>query len=80
MMLAEALAAEEEYEPGELPTTTRRKHVHYTFVRTYQKGFRQPKQFSRMQMWQHTERLYKEAYPDTTGPTETGEKGLESDP
>ena len=69
MMLAEALAAEEEYEPGELPTTTRRKHVHYTFVRTYHKGFRQPKQLSRMQMWQHMERLYKEAYPDTTGPT-----------
>ena len=37
-MLTEAIAAEQDEEPGVLPTTVKRKHMHWSFVRTFKKG------------------------------------------
>jgi len=68
-MLMEALAAEEDEGPGLLPTTAKRKHVHWTFVRTFNKKYKQPHQFSRKKYWEHIAKCYKEVYPDKVSPT-----------
>ena len=68
-MLTEALAAEQDDEPGVLPTTVKRKHMHWTFVRTFEKGYKQPTQFTRKEMWRHVSKCYREVYPDETSPT-----------
>jgi len=63
-VVAAALAAEGEADalPG-LPTTVKRKHVHFTHVRTAQPGHRQPETFTRAEFWEHLRQVYAEAYP-----------------
>lgn len=56
-----ALAAEEEL-PA-LVRTVKRKHVHYTHVRTHDPTHHQPESFSRAGFWEHLEKVYLEAYP-----------------
>ena len=60
-----ALATEQGAEDVLVPLSTpvKRKHVHYTFVRTRNPEHKQPHEFSRKQFYQHLERCYAEAYP-----------------
>ena len=46
-----------------LSTSVKRKHVHYTFVRTRNPEYKQPHEFSRKQFYEHLEKCYAEAYP-----------------
>ena len=63
-----ALEAEDE-EPALLATTVKRKHVHWTHVRTHKAEHKQPSEFTREQFWAHLARCYKEVYPDVSSPT-----------
>ena len=51
----------------ELATTVKRKHVHYTHVRTTDPNNAQPDIMTRKQVWAHMEKVYKEAYPVQSG-------------
>ena len=52
-----------------LPLDSRRRHIHYTHVRTHRPGDVQPEQMSRAAFWQHLERCYKDAYPQADSET-----------
>ena len=45
--------------------SVKRKHVHYTHVRTNNPSHKQPCSFTRAEFWAYVEELYKEAYPTT---------------
>lgn len=60
---AAALAAECEGGLGLFGDDVRRKHVHYTHVRTHDSSHKQPSSFTRLQFWQHLVACFKEAYP-----------------
>ena len=70
---AAALAAEQEDDSLEpLAATVKRKHVHYTHVRTGDPGHVQPDQMSRRQFWEHLVKVYAEVYPSSSQETKTG--------
>ena len=68
-VLQEALAAEDDAEPGLLLATVRRMHVHYTHVSTNDSNHVQPGDMTREQFWNHLAKVYAEVYPDCTSPT-----------
>ena len=47
-----------------LATTVRRKHIHYTHVRTENAAHVQPEQMTKQQFWEHLAKCYKDVYPD----------------
>ena len=47
-----------------LSSDVRRKHIHWTHVRTSDPTHVQPRQLSRQDFWAHLERVYKEVYPE----------------
>ena len=67
-ILRAAVAAEDE-EPSMLAATVKRKHVHWTHVRTWCADHKQPSEFSREEFWLHMERCYREVYPDKRSST-----------
>jgi hypothetical protein len=67
-LLSEALAAEGFEDLPLLPATVKRKHVHWTHVRTHGPWV-QPSDMSRAEFWQHLVRCYKECYPKVGSPT-----------
>jgi energy-coupling factor transporter ATP-binding protein EcfA2 len=68
-ILASALDAEDEDEPGFLAATVKRKHVHWTHVTTQDPDHKQPSEFTREAFWLHLAKCYKEVYPDVSSPT-----------
>lgn len=64
---AAALAAECEVGLSLFGGDVRRKHMHFTHVRTHNPDHRQPSSFTREQFWEHMETCYKEAYPSQDG-------------
>ena len=52
-----------------LPQDRRRRHMHYTHVRTTCLDDVQPHQLTREAFWQHLERCYREAYPSADSET-----------
>ena len=46
-----------------LPLDSKRRHIHYTHVRTNNANDVQPNQFTRQAFWDHMVTCYKEAYP-----------------
>ena len=52
-----------------LPMDGKRSHVHYTHVRTHSQQDVQPSQITRMGLWGHLIRCYREAYPDAASDT-----------
>ena len=50
-------------EVAPLAGTVKRKHVHFTQVRTLNADHRQPNTFSRQEFWEHIKLCYEEAYP-----------------
>ena len=60
-----AIAAERGDEDVLVPlsTSVKRKHVHWTFVRTANPEYKQPCDFTRKQYYQHLEKCYAEVYP-----------------
>jgi len=64
---AAALAAECEVGLGLFGDDVRRKHMHFTHVRTHNPDHRQPSSFTRAQFWEHIVACYKEAYPTQDG-------------
>ena len=63
-----ALAAEAWTEVVALSEDAQRQHVHYTHVRTFKAGDRQPSSFTRAEFWEHMERVYREVYPWPANP------------
>jgi hypothetical protein len=64
-----ALEDEAWCELRELSEDARRKHIHWTHVRTSDPNHRQPSSFSRKQFWQHLCTVYAEVYPDNANKT-----------
>lgn len=65
-----ALAAEAADE--DLPmlrASVKRKHIHWTHVRTHDPNHVQPGSFSRKEFWEHLEKVYRDVYPDPASPT-----------
>ena len=54
---------------GVLSATVKRKHIHWTMVRTHGKGRKQPSDFSREAFFEHLLKVYKLAYPVKDSPT-----------
>ena len=52
-----------------LPLDTRRRHIHYTHVRTHNPNDVQPEQMTRNAFWLHLVKCYKEAYPQADSET-----------
>ena len=52
-----------------LDPDSRRKHIHWTHVRTNNVSHVQPKDLSREQFWAHLERVYKDVYPEPANKT-----------
>ena len=46
-----------------MPTTVKRKHVHYTHIRTNDPSHVQPSAFSREGFFLYLKKLYEEVYP-----------------
>ena len=67
-LLSEALAAEGFEDQPLLAPTVKRKHVHWTHVRTFG-NWVQPSQMTREEFWLHLEKCYKEAYPRNNSET-----------
>ena len=68
--LAEAWAAQADGdEPGVLPASVKRKHVHWTHVRTFKPQHVQPSSMTREEFWLHLARCYEEVYPDPSSAT-----------
>ena len=61
-LLSEALAAEGLDDLPLLPATVKRKHIHWTHVRTHEPWV-QPCEMTRAPFWKHLEVCYKECYP-----------------
>ena len=64
-----AIADEAWSELTALSGDARRKHVHWTHVRTDDPALRQPSSMTRKEFWQHLERVYKEVYPEPANKT-----------
>ena len=47
-----------------LQRDAKRKHIHWTQVRTHNAAHKQPSQFTRKGFWMHLKRVYKETYPE----------------
>ena len=64
-LAAAAIAAEGLAADGliALPADARRRHVHYTHVRTFGPADVQPEQLTRQEFWEHLVRCYREAFP-----------------
>ena len=52
-----------------LSPDSRRKHVHWTHVRTHDPLHIQPQDMSRKDFWAHLERVYKDVYPEPANKT-----------
>ena len=61
---AAAIADEGWSELVALSADVRRKHIHWTHVRTSDPAHVQPGQLSRQEFWAHLERVYREVYPE----------------
>ena len=61
---AAAIADEGWSELVALSSDVRRKHIHWTHVRTSDPEHVQPGQLSRQDFWVHLERVYKDVYPE----------------
>lgn len=65
-----ALQAEDEFEGLKaLPTSVKRKHVHWTHGRSSNPEHVQPDALSREEFWAHLAKCYTEAYPRVDSPT-----------
>ena len=47
----------------------KRKHIHWTHVRTNDPSHVQPDQMTRQQFWAHLEKVYEEVYPEPANAT-----------
>ena len=47
-----------------LSTDAKRKHIHWTHIRTHDPSHKQPSAFTRQEFWEHMVRVYKEVYPE----------------
>ena len=70
IVLTKALEAEGAEDEAALAATARRRHVHFTHVRTFDPEHIQPSQFTRKELWLHLEKCYGEVYP--CGSSRTG--------
>jgi hypothetical protein len=68
-MLQAAVDAEGDKQLALLPVTVKRKHVHWTHVRTHDPKHVQPSSLTRKGFWGHLSKCYAEVYPDTSSPT-----------
>ena len=64
-----ALADEAWCELTALDDGARRRHVHWTHIRTNDPAHRQPDSFSREQVWEHICRVYADVYPEAANPS-----------
>ena len=67
----QAIADEAGAELGYLDGDCRRKHIHWTHVRTNCVTDKQPESFSRAQFWQHMMKVYKEVYPESASKSDS---------
>ena len=65
----QAIADEGWSELVALSADARRKHIHWTHVKTDDPSHVQPHQISRPELWEHLERVYKEVYPEPANRT-----------
>lgn len=65
----QALADEGWCELQELSDDARRKHIHWTHVRTNNAAHKQPESFTRQQFWQHLCKVYADVYPEAANKT-----------
>ena len=65
----QAIADEGWSELVALSADTKRKHIHWTHVKTDDPSHVQPHQLSRRELWEHLERVYKEVYPEPANRT-----------
>ncbi len=68
-MLQAAVDAEGDKQLALLPVTVKRKHVHWTHVRTHDPKHVQPNSLTLKGFWGHLSKCYAEVYPDTSSPT-----------
>ena len=52
-----------------LQTSVRRKHIHWTHVRTHDAAHRQPDTFTKQAFWDHLLQVYKDVYPEQANPS-----------
>ena len=52
-----------------LQRDAKRKHIHWTQVRTHNAAHKQPSQFTRKGFWLHLKRVYRETYPEPANNT-----------
>ena len=52
-----------------LSGSAKRKHIHWTHVRTDNPEHRQPHEFTRQEFWDHLLRVYKDVYPEPANQT-----------
>ena len=64
-----AIADEGWSELVELSPGARRKHVHWTHVRTHDPQHVQLQDLTRAEFWAHLERVYKDVYPEPANKT-----------
>ena len=64
-----AIAGEGWSELVALSPDARRKHIHWTHVRTHNPSHVQPNQMTRKEFWAHLERVYKDVYPEAANKT-----------
>lgn len=68
-MLMQAIAEEGWSELTALSVDSRRRHVHWTHVRTEDPSLVQPSALTREDFYLHLVRVYKEAYPEPANKT-----------
>ena len=64
-----AIADEAWSELVALSPDSKRKHIHWTHVRTHDANHVQPRDMSRQAFWAHLERVYKDVYPEPANKT-----------
>ena len=64
-----AIADEGWSELRALQTSARRKHIHWTHVRTHDAAHRQPDTFTKQAFWDHLLQVYKDVYPEQANPS-----------
>ena len=67
-LVGSAMAWEMADEPP-LQNGVKRQNVHWTHVRTFNAAWVQPDQVTRLDFWNHLEKVYREAYPVAGSPT-----------
>ena len=64
-----AIADEGWSEMTALQTSARRRHVHWTHVRTHDAAHKQPATFTKQAFWDHMLQVYKDVYPEPANPS-----------